>query len=78
MANRKGLEQTAASRAAFLSKFPDEQSKSEFFRDIGRKGNESRRAATLSPEDKNAIRQAFALLGNVVNRLDAGQAGPVE
>jgi hypothetical protein len=71
MASRKGLEQTAASRAVFLNKFPDEQAKSDFFRTIGQRGNESRRATTLTKDDRDAIRQAFALLNGIVARMDA-------
>jgi hypothetical protein len=61
-----GQRRTAAARRALAERFPDAESKSEHYRDLGRKAAAER--IVLSGEDADALRAAYALLDRIARR----------
>ena len=57
---------TRKAREAFNAKFPDEESRSEYFRSLGKRSAER---ITLSAEEARALASAYDLLGNVAARV---------
>jgi len=58
---------TQRAREVFAAQFPDPEARSEFYRQIGERGNAGR--VVLSAEQAAALRQAYALLAKITERL---------
>jgi hypothetical protein len=62
-----GQYQTKRAREAFAAQFPTPESKTEFYRELGRKSAAGR--IVLSGEEAAALADAYALLGRIAERV---------
>ncbi len=62
-----GQRRTFAAREALARKFSSPEEKQQFYREVGERGNAGR--AVLRADDAAALRQAYALLSEIVERL---------
>jgi hypothetical protein len=62
-----GGRRTQAAREAFARKFPTPEARSEFYRQIGERGNAGR--LVLRAEEAAALRGAYQLLAKIADRL---------
>ncbi len=62
-----GGRRTQAAREAFARKFPTPEARSEFYRQIGERGNAGR--VVLRAEEAAALRDAYRLLRTIADRL---------
>lgn len=63
-------EQLAAARERFSSKFPDAESKSAYFAELGRRSAEARQGGlVLSHEETEALAAVYRLLRRVARRV---------
>jgi hypothetical protein len=58
---------TLPARKALAAKFPDPEAKREYYREIGERGNAGR--VVLRAEEAAALRDAYALLAKIADRL---------
>jgi hypothetical protein len=62
-----GQQRTTAARDALARKFPSPEAKSEFYREIGARGNAGR--VVLRAEEATALRDAYRLLASIADRI---------
>ena len=64
-------DRTAKARQAFAARFPDEEARRAFYRELGqRSGDVRRNRITLSAEEAAALGKAYAILRRVAGRLE--------